>query len=175
MKHPAEIHPTLKNYIASFLLDRKANGLAVKSIAFYSDYLNQFIAYCDSIGVSAVESITPDTLRVFLLDYAERHNAGGCHAVFRSVRAFLRWYESEYEPPNFKNPLRKVKAPKVPTEPLTPVSLEDVGAMLGTCKRSRKIDLRDYAILCTLVDTGVRANELLSLAAEDVNLATGEI
>lgn len=175
MNTPHEVHPTLREYATSFLIDRKANGLAVKSIAFYSDYLNQFVTHCEACGVHEVESVTPDLLRAFLLMYAERHNAGGCHAVFRSVRAFLRWYESEYEPPNFKNPLKKVKPPKVPTEPLTPVSLEDVSTLLETCKRSRKIDARDYAILLTLIDTGLRANELLSLTVDDVNLATGEM
>ncbi len=147
MKQPSEVHPTLQNHIASFLLDRRAKGLAAKTVRFYHDYLNQFESYFNALGLNQVEVITPDALRAFMLTYAESHNPGGCHAMYRSVRAFLRWYEEEHEPVNFKNPLRKVKPPKVPTEPLTPVSMDDVSALLATCKRGRKIDKRDHAII----------------------------
>lgn len=175
MKQPSKTHPTLEKCVASFVLDRRAKGLATKTIRFYTDYLNQFHSHFNALGINQVEAITPDSLRAFMLTYAESHNAGGCHAIFRSIRAFLRWYEEEFEPTNFKNPLRKVKAPKVPIEPLTPVSMEDVSALLATCKRGHKIDRRDQAIILTLIDTGVRANELLSMRVEDVDLETGGI
>jgi hypothetical protein len=51
------------------------------------------------------------------------------------MRVFLRWYETEYEPEGWANPIRKVNAPKVPQEPLQPVNLVHVKAMLDTCKR----------------------------------------
>jgi len=170
-----ETHPTLRNFIASFLIDRQSNGLAKSTVRFYRDYLEQVASFFEASGITTVEGITPDALRAFLVTYAERHNPGGCHAVFRSIRTFLRWYEAEYEPPGYKNPLHKVKAPKVPIQQLIPVSLEDVSALLAICKGHTKYDKRDQAIILTLIDTGIRAGELMALTIPDVNLMTGEI
>ena len=81
-----------------------------------------------------MEEITPDILRRFLLWLADKgHNPGGVLCHYRSVKAFVFWYIDELEPETFRNPFRKVKAPKVDDTPLPPVPLEDVKAMLKQC------------------------------------------
>jgi integrase/recombinase XerD len=86
----------------------------------------------------------------------------------------LRWYADEFDRLDF-NPLRKVKAPKVPQEPLNPVSLEDVRGLLSACKGGNFTDERDRAILLFLLDTGARAMELLQTDREDLNTITGDV
>ena len=70
------------------------------------------------------------------MELARTHNRGGVHAVFRAFRTFLRWWETETEPEGWSNPLRKVQAPKVPNEPLEPLSVADLKAMVATCDKS---------------------------------------
>jgi site-specific recombinase XerD len=153
----------------------KPQGLQ-KTLRFYRQKIKLFADYCDAFTVKQIGQITPSILRQYLLYLEESgHNAGGRHAAFRTIRAFFLWYEDEVEPEGWCNPIRKVKAPRVPVEPLEPVSFETVAQMVKACKRGSFTGDRDAAILFCLLDTGARANEFLSVNIEDVNQARGDI
>lgn len=77
-------------------------------------------------------------------------------------------------PVDWKNPIRKVKAPKLSVEPIEPVALQDVGTLLTTCDPSFS-GARDKAMILGLLDTGARAQEFLNLNLEDIELATGAV
>ncbi len=159
----------------AFLKDRKASGLVPNTIEFYELRLRQFIAYCDAQAVTLVQDLTADFLRGYLLACAETHNAGGTHAAFRTLRAFLRWLEAEeVMPPEWKNPIRKLKAPKLPQEPLEPIALENVTALIASCKAGDNAE-RDKAIFLLLLDTGLRAQELCDLNLTDLDAYTGAL
>jgi site-specific recombinase XerD len=87
---------------------------------------------------------------------------------------FQYWWEDEYEPDGWKNPIRKVKAHRLNIEPLDPANLKDISMMLDTCT-SDFHGVRDKAILLALMDTGARASELCAMNLEDYNLVMGEI
>jgi site-specific recombinase XerD len=76
--------------------------------------------------------------------------------------------------PNWKNPIRRVKAPTLSIEPIDPVALQDVSALVEKCE-SNFSGLRDKAMILGLLDTGSRAQEFLNLYLEDVELATGSV
>jgi integrase/recombinase XerD len=154
----------------AFLTDRKVQGLAAGTVRFYRIKLALFLSFCDAQAITRIDPITPNILRSFLLWLeATGHNAGSRHAAYRTVKAFLHWWESENEPEGWKNPIRKVKPPKQSTEPLDPVPVADVRKLVDTCRRGWH-DERDKVILLALLDTGVRANELLSLDITDLDL-----
>ena len=160
----------------SFQIRCRSQNLSSGTIRFYEIKLSKFVSFVKSIGISEVLDITPTTIREYLLFLQDSgHNGGGRHAHFRAIRTFLYWYENEYEPEDWKNPITKVKAPKVIQEPLDPISLYDIQCLIGICNKTIFTDLRDRAIIFILLDTGVRANELLSLNIEDINLSTGHI
>jgi len=119
--------------------------------------------------------LTPDHLRRYLLDLGRRRNPGGVHASYRALKTFLRWVEAEYEPPGWRNPIDKVHPLKLPQEPLQPIPLEHLQAMLRTCERRTFTGDRDRAILLALLDTGCRAGEFLALNLGDVDLDTGAV
>lgn len=167
-----EYLPTLA---AAFLLDRKAQNLTRKTLEFYRANLQRFIEWCEPQAIKTVTDLTPDVMRAFFIAMSETHKAGGVHAFYRSVRAFLRWYVLEFEPEGWRDPLRKVKPPKVDIEPLQPVPLEHIRAMLDTCERGKFTGERDRAILLFLLDTGARAGELLALDRQDADILTGEV
>ncbi len=60
-------------------------------------------------------------------------------------------------------------------EPLEPVSLEDVRALIATCQHGTFAGERDRAVLLFLLDTGARAREACNVKLDDVNLNTGEV
>ena len=165
----------IEQEITAFLIDRQARGLSPSTIEYYREKLATFRAYCVAQGVSSVYAVTARLMRSFLLALFETHNPGGVHGHYRAVRALLNWWEMELEPAGWANPMRKVRAPKVRQEPLPPVVLEDLRAMLRTCERKTFAGDRDRALLMLLLDTGVRRAEMCALNIEDVNLVTGTI
>src|SRR5690349_14156317 len=149
--------------IESFLVDRKAQGLSGETVKFYRKKLNYFAKFCESQAVTQVGQLTPDLLRRYLLELCEGHNPGGVHACFRTLRTLLLWVgQEEIMPFDWKNPIHKVKTPKLPNELLEPISLEDVSALVRTCKHTFT-GTRDKAMILGLLDTGARAQEFLNL------------
>lgn len=159
--------------VRAFLLDCEAARLSPNSIKFYRLKLVDFAQFADMRGCDAVASLTPTHIREFFIEYGKTHSPGGIHAAWRAVRAFMRWLMREgiLE----KDPSIQVRTPKVDSEPLEPVSEAHVRALVDVCPKNNYVGLRDRAILMTLVDTGLRANELLSLNIGDVDLKTGSV
>jgi len=165
----------LSTAVEAFLLDRKAQNMAAGTLYFYRMKLKLFGEYCESQLINAVKQITPDVIRQYLFHLENTgHNPGGIHACYRTLKTFLNWWEEEFEPEDWKNPIRKVKAPKVPVEPLKPVSRDDFEHLLSTCDKSWH-GKRDRAILLTLLDSGLRASELCALNLADLEMATGAL
>lgn len=166
---------TLTQSVDDFLIDRQARNLSPRTLAWYRHSLRIWTAHAATLGVHTAHAVTAPTLRRFLLDLAERgHNPGGVQNIFGAVKAFLRWYRTEYASPDWVDPLAKVKQPRKPIDPLPPVALEDIRAMLGVCPRSESGD-RDRCILLVLLDTGVRHQELADLNLGDLDLSDGSI
>lgn len=77
-------------------------------------------------------------------------------------------------PTGWKNPIRRVKAPKLPTDPIEPIQIEEIHQLLKTCQ-SNYSGVRDKAMMLGLLDTGARAKEFLNINLEDVDMATGAV
>jgi integrase/recombinase XerD len=78
-------------------------------------------------------------------------------------------------PAEWKNPMKKVRPPKVNLEPLEPISIENVKTLIATCKPGQFTGDRDHAIFLFLLDTGARAQELCDTTIDDVDLNTGSV
>lgn len=160
----------------AWLISCRARNLTRRSVDFYRDKLSKFLAFCDSQAITQIDQLTPQNIREYLISLENAgHTSGGIHAYYRTLRAWLFWYESEAEPEGWKNPIRKVKAPKVEREILEPANIESVYAMLDTCTGKSFSALRDKAIILTLLDTGLRAAELLDLNQADVDTIRGDV
>jgi site-specific recombinase XerC len=73
---------------------------------------------------------------------------------------------------NWKNPIDKVRSPKINLEPLEPANKEDIKKILNVCGDD-SYGLRDRLILLVLMDIGVRASELINLNIKDINPVIG--
>jgi integrase/recombinase XerD len=167
---------TLSNLVDGFLLERKSRGLQERSIEFYRGKLKHFLEWTGRQDIKNVDGVTPTVIRAFLLSLeSTKRKPGGIHAYFRTLRAFLKWYQNEFDRADWLNPMRKVSAPKVLVAPLDPVSLNDIRALLAACDGDKFTAGRDKAIILTLLDTGARANELLRIDFADCNTITGDV
>ena len=163
---------TPRNIVNGFILERRSRGLSKNTIHYYEEKLRFFCEYLDELGILKINEITPEIIRSYLLYLSENHNQGGVHSIFRAIRAMFHWWEIENDG-DFKNPMLKVKAPKLVPETLPGIPIQDVLKMVDSCKT--KEAQRDKAVLLFLVDTGARASEVISLDIDDVDFITGSI
>ena len=160
----------------SFLIDRQARELSRYTLKFYRDFLRTFIEYCNANSLTFIQQITSDFLRRYFLAFGEKHNPGGVHGAYRTLRAFFQWLmKEEVMASDWKNPMLKVKAPKVVLDPLEPISIQDVRALSNTCQRGDLIGERDRALFLFLLDTGARAREACNMNVKDLDLNTGAV
>ncbi len=161
----------------AFIVDRKARGRSKRTIEFYEDELRHFSEWlaAQSPTITTLEAITPVLIRQYMIDLATHRNAGGVHAAFRTVKAFLNWYQVELDDESYHNPIRKVTPPSPSKEPIPGISLADVRALIAACPPKTPLGLRDRAILHFLTDTGVRMEEFCKLNLRDIDFKSGSV
>lgn len=161
--------------VNAFLMDCKVRNLSAGTLKFYRAKLDGFMTFCESQAITQITQLTPQNIREYLiaLDQAG-HNPGGIHGYYRTLKTFLRWWENEFEPEGWKNPINKVRAPHLPTEPLEPLAMAEFDLLIATCGKNRN-GARDRAIMLTLLDSGVRAAELCGLDLADIDIIGGEL
>jgi len=167
------IFGTLRNVVNEFIVDRKTRGLSPRTVQYYNDELRYFSDYMDLIGVEKFNEITTGLIRQYLLNLGNSRNKGGVHASYRAIRALFRWYELEYEPDDWKNPITRVQISNPPIAPLPGISIDNVRLLLDNCHGLT--EKRDKAFMLFLIDTGIRASELISLSIRDVNFISGSV
>jgi site-specific recombinase XerD len=168
----------VSRWIEAFLMDRKVRGLASGTIYFYKMMLQLFSDFLDQFDHSfTMGEISPNLIREYMIHLENtNHNAGGRHAAYRALRAFVYFWRDEIEPENWKNPFSKVAAPKTRKAPLPPVEIDQIQKLLDACDSSKgRTSQRDAAIILSLADTGCRASELLSINRDQIDLITGEV
>ncbi len=163
----------LASEIEGFLVDREARNLSASTVRYYREKLAGFSAFAAHHGITSLLEVTPHHLRQYLNGLKQGHNPGGVSSFYRAVRALVNWYEMEFEPVGWKNPLDKVPAPRVPKKILQPTSIDAIKAMMRCCPNDTELGCRDRAILLGLLDTGCRASEFRYLDYGDVDLETG--
>ncbi|GAP07133.1 site-specific recombinase XerD [Anaerolinea thermolimosa] len=148
-------------HLTSFLQDRKIKGRSLKTISLYQSELRLFQNWLGEREVNAT------TLREYFLELGTHRNRGGVHCSYRVIKSFLNWLVEEEI--LVKNPIDKVKIPSSKLAPLPEYTQEEVKKLLKVA------NLRDTAIIKCLIDTGCRANELLSLQIKDIHFTSGQV
>lgn len=166
---------TITDEIQYFLIDRRARRLSNGSLTYYKEKLTNFQIWAKGKNLTSVTEITPNELRLYIIDMEATHNAGGVHCFWRTIKTFLIWFENEYSDEAFLNPVRKVTPPKNRIDPIVGVPMSDVTSLIDICDTKTLTGARDIAIFRTLVDTGIRRAEFCALRIMDLNMMTGEI
>lgn len=154
--------------VESFILARRADGRAPRTLRDYRRVLEPFAEWCGKHGI-ALHNLRRDQVREYVGDLRQRGWADNTLSIHvRALRTFLHWLFQEgltdenlalfIRPPK---PIRKVE------EPLT---AEEVRALLSVCDGDRFAQ-RDRALILLLADTGLRIGELLRLKRTDVHFS----
>ena len=164
---------SILEWAEAFIIDRKSRGLSPNTIPFYRKKLRNFLKYCEISKIHDIQELNATHIRKYILWLESKdHNKGGVHAHFRVLRTFLYWYENENDFTDWVNPIQKVKVKRPRQEPLEPADIKAVRVMLEVCENDFT-GVRDRLILLILLDTGLRASELLALNFDNVNPISG--
>ena len=154
--------------VNAFLLDCEARNLTAGTLRFYWQRLAHFLAFLDGNGITDPANITPATLRTFIASFSD-HSPYYQHQHARAVKTFCGWMVRE-ELLTVSPMPRRANADGCPKMYLTPS-----GRVTWRACWTRAQNDRDRAIVLTLLDSGVRASELLALDVGDLDTLTGAL
>lgn len=158
----------LRSAVAEFLLDRESYGRSPATIRFYRTHLTAMVEFLGGIGVEDTSGLDRSALRqwfAYLNGTKLTHNTISAHD--RSIRTFCAFCRQEgwiEQDPTRGRPRIKQTRSKPDT-----LSLDDIRQLLDVC-RDDAYGLRDRAMMLLLLDTGLRAGELVGLTLDDVEL-----
>lgn len=152
-----------------FLLDCEARRLTPATRQFYSVKLSLFFRWCDEQGLRALHELTAHHIRRYLVHLARRNLSSQYqNNLARAIRAFLNYCVRDELLQS--SPFAKVQMPRVEKKILAALAPNEIRAVLRSC-----VTERDKALCLFLLDSGVRASELIALNAGDIDLKTGLI
>jgi integrase/recombinase XerD len=143
-----------------FLGDKLAANLSsrtVHSYRYYAGWLFPFLEKHPSGGLS--KQALSDWLQTLL----QRMKPQSVRTAFRSVSPFLKWCLEEGELET--DLVAGVKLPRVQEAKKVPLTDDEMRRLTEACETTK-----EQAIVSLLLDTGVRANELVNLRLENVDL-----
>ncbi len=168
--------------IHEYTIWHDVSGHSRKTIAWYEWMLGKFATWLAEHSHSQqVEQITVADARAFLQAEAQRttirrgttaERAGTLsdrtiHGYARVLRAFFRWLaDEEYLD---RNPMLKLKAPKLVQRQKEIVDADEVGRLLSLCDQRTFLGARMYAMVALLYDSGLRVGELVGLDTDDID------
>lgn len=157
---------TLNDAYELFILDNQARRLTKSTQAFYTEKLRAFLQWLD---VSLLSEVTSKHIRLYLIYMQERGlkpNSQNDHA--RAVKTFFNFAVKEGLITH--TPFENVKTPQAQDVLAIVLSEEEARTVI-----QKTLDQRNRLIVRFILDSGVRASELLALNVGDVDMQTGVV
>jgi integrase/recombinase XerD len=149
-----------------FLLDCAARRLSAETQNTYKDTLTNFIGWCKFEYLHEISHIQ---IRKFLVSLQDRGLSSATqHKYARNIKTFFNYCVRDELIP--VSPFAKVQMPKVEQKVLKSYTPEEIKKILKACRSER-----DTVIVLLLLDSGMRASELLGLNVGDVDMHDGAV
>ena len=157
----------LSIYLEDFLLCGRVEGKKPNTLRWYKETLMPFVAFVDQEGLSQA------SLRKYINKLFDHLKVATVDNRIRSIKAFLRYL---YKEGHIEEDLAAtLKRPKMPRQFPYVLNEEQVMALLKAPNKKTWEGFRNYVMLLTFLDTGLRLSELLGLTVDRVNLVKGSL
>jgi site-specific recombinase XerD len=182
---PKSPMPHLKVLIQQYQVSNSVEGKSPATVRWYTELLTLFLTYLNSITLPAdLTSFNLDTARNYILYLQKRKNLGRypgsrsknlspksvqCHV--RSLKAFSSWLLREGL--TAENRLANLRIPKAPNKIIEPLVPNEINKIFRCINKNSSTDMRNFAILVLILDTGLRSSEVCSLQLSQLNLEKG--
>jgi site-specific recombinase XerD len=167
--------------IDQFIATKQTEGKSAKTTSWYRQMLDRFYRF---LGEQAsIKDVTLNNARAFIAHLQEKTRRwenhpishaqeGGLsthtiHGYVRTLKVFGTWLAEEglagY------NPFERLKRPRLPSPVIEVLSDEEIEAINNAINPNCIQGARMYTAALLLLDTGMRANELLRLTLHDID------
>src|ERR1700674_682129 len=173
---PNALGSVVRGFFSDYL--PRLRGLSRHTLLSYRDTLTlllRFLAtprHLDPVALN-LEAISPEAVLEFLIYLEqERHNKISSRNVrLAAIHAFFR-YVSFHTPERLEQAQRILGIPfkRTGTRPIDYLEYEEINAVLGSVDRTAHDGHRDYALLALLFNTGARAQVIVDLDDDDLQL-----
>jgi integrase/recombinase XerD len=168
--------PNLDLLLPSWQLSLRADRKSETTLKTYSDGVRFYLAWCAEQQAAPLERGSIRGWVAALLDKGNQPATARARQL--AVRRFTAWLAEEGEIP--ADPFLGVKAPKLDTKVIEPLTDDELRALLKACtppKGATPAEMmryrRDEAILRLMMETGARAGEVVALERADVDADAG--
>lgn len=167
MAHAA---PDLSTLLPSWQTVLKAQAKSKRTLQTYTAGVESFLSWCDRTGTPA--ELTKVNAQGWIADLL----AGGAQATTANtwlggLKRFAAWLAEEGEID--ANPIDRMSPPKVDSKVVTPLTDDQLAALIKVCQGKSLVDRRDEAIVRLMLETGIRAQEVIDLRVSDVDIVRG--
>jgi site-specific recombinase XerD len=195
-KHVGE-HLLLENLVSTtnlqslahgYILNCRSEGKSPKTIITYQTALNNFIWYCKQNNFpDTAQKLNAVHVRQFIWYLTSATNRWGNNSpktkqpasqttandYYRALHSFFNWLERESLIK--ENPFANLHPPKVERKVIQALTPIEIDCLFNACSGKSPTHIRNKAILCMFLDTGLRVSELASLNIDDMDMNSGSI
>lgn len=177
----------LGELIHAFEITNRTLNRSPKTTAWHSSNLRLFKDFLAARGSSlAISDIGIQEAREYILYLQERKRYVGhpltptrderlsprtVRAHVESLKAFFSWLFAEGYTES--NKLKRLRFPAVPRRYVEVLNAEEIGRILASIDQSNPMGLHNMPVVVTLLDTGLRLAELVSLKFADARVEQG--
>ncbi|MGB9788900.1 MAG: tyrosine-type recombinase/integrase [Dictyoglomus sp.] len=152
-----------KSLLDNFFFVSQVNGKRPKTLQWYKETL---IPFTKSVPL---EELSVYSIQKYISSLRERGlKPASIDTHIRAIKSFLHFlYDEGYLEENISAKIKRYKLPKSYPHILND---EQILNLLKVCDKKSWDGFRNYVIVLTFLDTGIRLSELLNLTVNDVNL-----
>lgn len=156
--------------LPSWTLALQADRKSRQTVDAYTTGVRLFLRWCESNGHPPVLDRT--LVRSWVTDLLD---GGAAPATARSRQMSLKRYSAWLleEDETDTDLIRDIKPPKLDAKVVQGLTDDQCAALVKACQGKEFIDRRDEAVARLLIETGMRAGEVLGLTVADVDIARG--
>jgi integrase/recombinase XerC/integrase/recombinase XerD len=139
-----------------------------KTVRWYRDMLGKFVEYVGND--SRLRDLTPDAVRGY------QHNVQATdaskftrHAYMRTLKTFVRWLErEEYIEARLAHRIEMPKVPRYDDVTIDVLNDDEISRLLEALAPATDVGSRNRAIVCLMLESGLRLDEVVTLRLGDV-------
>src|SRR5699024_1756746 len=163
--------------VSSFLSYIISKNRSPYTVTYYKRELYTFMTTLESQGFTTrIRRLTGDLIADGYVRYRKDEDDvryASIASTLRALKAFLNWCVKKGVIE--RNPMEDVPIGKVTPRTIETFTREQIREILSQPDRNLFVGLRDYAIMITLLETGVRVRELCDIKVDDVRFSDDQI
>src|SRR3989338_231504 len=159
----------LKKAHQEFIEHLKKKSRSTSTVLAYGKDIDQLIVFLSELQKAHVHEITKEDLEAFMAKLTgQGYTAKSVSRKTNSTKTFFKFLKvQEYVS---DDPATLITHPKFQTKPPRILSKTEYAALRDACRN----DVRTYAIVELLLQTGIRIGELARIRVEDIKFSEGD-